>query len=98
MALGPTCPCDHAAGQPLIKKVEPPAADQAGRHDPAEAQEAAVYDDDDVVVERGPPGPPPDYVPPGAYMGGVGIGMGGYGGGYGGGMRGGMGGGYGGRR
>ncbi len=94
VALGPTCPCTTPV-QPLLKKVESPPPTKRVDTTLPKRRKPQVYDDDDVVVERGPP----VYVSPGAVLGGIGIGMGGFGGGYGGGMRGGgMGGGYNGRR
>src|SRR5271169_2930607 len=92
VALGPTCPCNTAPVQPLLKKVEPtPPSPKRVDTTPTKRKKKG---NDEEVVERGPSGPPPGVVVDGligvgSILGGMrGGGMSG-GGTSGGGMRGG---------
>ncbi|THD63722.1 MAG: caspase family protein [Bradyrhizobium sp.] len=72
VALAPTCPCTTPPTPPFKKKVETPPPTK--RVDKSSPKRKPPTDED--VVERGPPGPPPGSVPPGAVIEGIGIGIG----------------------
>jgi hypothetical protein len=66
-----TCPCNAPSTLPLLKKVDTPPANKK-----VEKSSKRRLPPDEVIVERGPSGPPPGSIPPGAIMEGIGIGVG----------------------